>query len=93
MSPRSCRLTHGRGFLITKKSDQTNIGVINLAKVAAVHIHPIEGLEIFSDVSGTPAKFSDDLYDFHIVEIAMDGKASLAPATISEILTAYMSEE
>jgi hypothetical protein len=44
-------------------------------------------------LSGTPVKFSDDLYDFHIVEIAMDGKASLSPATISEILTAYMSEE
>lgn len=78
---------------ITKKSDQTDIGVINLARVAAVHSHPIEGLEIFSDLSGTPAKFSDKLYDFHIVEIAMDGKTSLAPATISDILIAYMSEE
>ena len=78
---------------ITKKTAQTDIGVINLAKVAAVHSHPIEGLEIFSELSGTPAKFSDDLYDFHIVEIAMDGKASLAPATISDILIAYMSEE
>lgn len=78
---------------ITKKSDQTDIGVINLAKVAAVHSHPIEGLEIFSELSGTPVMFSDDLYDFHIVEIAMGGKASLSPATISEILTAYMSEE
>ena len=78
---------------ITKKSDQTDIGFINLAKVAAVQSHPIEGLEIFSELNGTPAKFSDDLYDFHIVEIAMDGKASLAPATISDILIAYMSEE
>jgi len=78
---------------ITKKSDHTDIGVINLAKVAAVHSHPIEGLEIFSELSGTPAKFSDDLYDFHIVEIAMDGKAHLSTATISDILTAYMSEE
>lgn len=78
---------------ITKKSDQTDIGVINLAQVAAVHSHPIEGLEIFSDLSGTPAKFSDNLYDFHIVEIAMDGKTYLSAATISDILTAYMSEE
>lgn len=80
---------------ITKKSDQTDIGVINLSKAAAVHLHPVEGLEIlFSELSGTPAKFSEDLYDFHIVAIAGDGKAYLSNATTpSEILTAYMSEE
>ena len=78
---------------ITKKSDQTDIGVINLAKVTAVHSHPIEGLGIFSELNGTPAKFSDDLYDFHIVEIAMNGKAYLSNVTISDILTAYMFEK
>ena len=78
---------------ITRKSNHSDVGVINLAKVAAVHIHPVEGLEIFSEVNGTPAKFSDDLYDFHIVEIAGDGKACLSPATLSEILNAYVSEE
>lgn len=79
---------------ITKKSDPKDVGVINLSKAAAVHLHPVEGLEIFSELSGTPAKFSEDLYDFHIVAIAGDGKAYLSNATTpSEILTAYMSEE
>lgn len=78
---------------ITKKSDTKDVGVINLSKAAAVHLHPVEGLEIFSELNGTPAKFSEDLYDFHIVEIAGDGKAYLSNATPSEILTAYMSEE
>ena len=77
---------------ITKKSDPTDVGVINLSKAAAVHLHPVEGLEIFSDFNGTPVKFSDDLYDFHIVEIAGDGKVHLATASPSKILTAYMSE-
>lgn len=77
----------------TKKSDPKDVGVIDLSKATAVHIHPVEGLEIFSELNGTPAKFSEDLYDFHIVEIAGDGKAYLSNATPSEILTAYMSEE
>lgn len=78
---------------ITRKSDHNDVGVINLSKVAAVHIHPVEGLEVFSELNGTPAKFSDDLYDFHIVEIAGDGKAHLSTATLSDILNAYLSEE
>ena len=77
---------------ITKKSNQADIGVIDLSKAVAIHIHPIEGLEIFSELNGTPAKFSEGLYDFHIVDIAGDGKVHLSRCPLSEILAVYMSE-
>ena len=78
---------------ITRKSNTNDTGVLDLSKVVAVHIHPINGLEIFSELNGNPATFSEGVYDFHIVEIAGDGKVHLSRCPISEILAVYMSEE
>lgn len=78
---------------IIRKSDPNDVGVIDLSKVTAVHNHPIEGLEIFSELNGIPAKFSDELFDFCIIEFAEDGKPHMTAVPVSKILTAYMSEE
>lgn len=78
---------------IVRKSNPEDIGVIDLSKVVAVHNHPVEGLEVMSQIHKEPAKFSDDLYDFYIAETNGCGATSDVPATIPDIINAFYQEE
>ena len=76
---------------IVKKSEPADIGIIDLSKVVAVHNHPIEGLEVFSLLHKMPAKFSDDIYDFYIVEHTMDSLCLNVPTTPKEIAEKFLT--
>lgn len=75
------------------KTSPDDIAIINLSYIKAIRNDPAEGLEIYSDLNNRmPASFSDDLYDFYIIEIHRDGRVHPEPAAVSilDILTAYM---
>ena len=74
---------------IIKKSNPTDQCIINLSKVAAIHNHLTEGLEVFSQMHEQPAKFSDDLYDFYIAKIDECGRCHDVKATIPDILNVF----
>lgn len=76
---------------IVKKAEPTDIHSIDLSKVVAVHNHPIEGLEVFHLLHKIPAKFSDDIYDFYIVEQTMDGMCHISPTTPKEIAEKFLT--
>ena len=61
--------------------------------MVAVHSHPIEGLEVFSLLHKMPAKFSDDIYNFYIVEKSMDGLCHNAPTTPKEIAEKFLTND
>ena len=76
---------------IVRKADPSDITVINLSCIGAIRNNPIEGLAIYSEFNGTPAKFSDGLYDFYIIETHTDGRVYPEPSTVSilDIVKAY----
>ena len=78
---------------IVSKYNPEDIGVIDLSKVVSVHNHPVEGLEVKSQIREEPAKFSDDLYDFYIAETNGHGVTSDVSATIPDIINAFYQEE
>ncbi len=74
---------------ITKKSNKKDTGIINLDYVAAVHIKPRVGLEVFGSIGAQPAVFPSKVYKFEYVEVSGSGAVAYLEKPLDWILEKY----
>lgn len=75
---------------IIKKENPDNVGVVDLAKAAAVHYDPVSRcLEIYSAFGNKPARYPEELCDFQYVEISMSGVVHYNSKTAQQVVELY----
>ena len=78
---------------VVKKSDANDVGVIDLAKAAAVHYNPTTGiLEVYGSVGlepGSCVNYSEETFAFQIIEKAAGGMIYYTDKSALEIVGYY----
>ena len=74
---------------VTKKSNKKDVGIINLACAAAVHIKPRVGLEVYFSHGSQPAIFPRKVYKFEYVEVSGSGAVAYLEKPLDWILEKY----
>lgn len=75
---------------IIKKEDTADVGVVDLSKVAAVRYNPTLGhLELYSTLDSESAEYSEEQYDFQVIEISGGGIVRYINKSAQQIVVLY----